>query len=414
MQLPENVLRRQETQYFLNLLASGGSIAIVGPAGMGKTTLLGAVSQSLIQLQSLGQTEECEFVIVLLNVDVAQHCVPGEIFPAILDYFSSHNSEESRGYKAGVISAFECVQQRRKNGVSKYHKHQALLRNRQPRDARLILLIDDIETILQLPAFAEAGQFLGQLRAAGTTGNVSFLFTSRVSLHALHLEQALNRGSPTFNFVREFRLEPLDKTQSLKYFADWQLSSSTIEPLIELAGGNPTLLRTLRDIVLSSTATEPSMLKIAQRLVQEASPYLEKIWDDWTPAQRALMTAIAEAQAMEEHPVVQSSTIAIPNEKYRYLHDLDWLTSCGWVVPVARDVEMFQIDAYSCRPKFGTAIHNNEITPNRFRVQPPTLLWWLWSRGQLANLISDEIRRLSIRRWLILQGGRSAICEDGL
>jgi len=291
---PERLLGREhESRRALDRLYTGQSLAITGQPHVGKTSLLGCISDaSWRSSQKPGRFNSTFFTLIDAQLLRASES-PRDFWEKALAILEEQGiGELSKIYNKTRAAQFETFSLKRLfSDISETH-------------ARLVILIDEFDVILGQPGL-NCAEFYGSLRSlASTTPGLSYVISSRYDLAKLNqLTQAINpHGSPYFNTLTEIEIgglrdQPIEELVSL---LEKHMLPSDFYFVKSISGGHPyiaqataSILWDLREDGFSSTECYFLAGKNLHRVLKS---HFDDCWRFWTTETKQVATAIALAQ----------------------------------------------------------------------------------------------------------------------
>lgn len=231
--------RKEKVQEVLSLLDNRQSVAVAGPAKIGKTSFLAYVANPQVRAQ-YGRAEEHIFVH-LDSRSLAAHdrsqcylLISEEIICQVKNTESVH---EAIGIE---LERVVCKDGSEPASI----KLRTLCETVQDKDLKLVLLLDDFEFLAD--RFRLEYQFFAALRAL-ITYQIAYLIAAQSQLHTL--ERAIPEDSPFFNIFHQIILNPLtpgeghELVAALLEQADIEFPQFVIDCILEVGSNEPYRLK---------------------------------------------------------------------------------------------------------------------------------------------------------------------------
>ena len=219
-----------ETRHALEDLDKLQSVAVVGPAGIGKTALLFHVADPQVRMQyRLAE----KHVFVYLNCHILSECDRRECCL----YFMNETIRQMEGLER----VERAIQESRDQAIKSiqelpFQGLQALFTAMRHRGVSLVLMLDNYESLARNPRVED--DFFSGLRSLGDTPVVAYLVASRQRL--IDLER-IKVGSPFWNIFQTIRLGLLSPEESRALIitrlgrANAEVPESAIKCILELS-----------------------------------------------------------------------------------------------------------------------------------------------------------------------------------
>lgn len=217
--------RQQELQQISHLLLRKQSVSVVGPPGIGKTTLLR--------------------YLVSVGLDGRARASPQTVVPVWLAGERLADVDEAGFYRALFRQTEPAVANsaiRSSSEPSGFRDARRWLRSVKRANADLIVVLDHFEQLAGNPALD--ANFFGGLRSLVADFDVSYLTASASPLSELPYADPQTAGSPFFNVFRQLSLDPLTAAESRQVVTllSPDLPAEIVTFVVDLAGGIPRTL----------------------------------------------------------------------------------------------------------------------------------------------------------------------------
>lgn len=335
--------RQTEVRAIMAAVYRQRSIAVVGPAGMGKSNLVRftathpdvhrehlrerAAQTAFVHVDCTGLLESSEFE--LLNEIAAQL---------------------QRGGLASAVTPFPSELRAARYAL----KEQVLA---VPAERTLSLLLDNLDEVAQ-----KVGRtffnYLCSLRNARPLRNVVYLFVTRRPLGPLHELQELFDDPVVVGPLGERDAQAMLDREAGRLGCTF--TAAEMERLIAGTGGHPGFLKNAGELVASGRLDTrlSDDAWVLEMLATERIRFLgEELWTDLTPAERTLLLGIEAQPASENHPAAA------------------WLLRCGILRARGGQLRPFcPLFAALARSKTATAgpVRIAAVFPNRAHIEAAT------------------------------------------
>jgi hypothetical protein len=249
---------------------------------------------------------------------------------------------------------------------------------------RLVLLLDEFDTVLHHPALNQA-EFYGGLRSlASRYESLALVIASRQSLNDLNraTQEFSRMGSPYFNFLQEIDLGAFKEKEALALLAQGEVyfTRQDIKYLRRVAGGHPFLLQAAALALWEAyeEGEENAAIRCRQAgdyLYRQAQPVLKDAWRLWTPEMQKAFTILA----LDNAPLLLGQ---------RREYDLNALLAS--LPDYAPELRMLEARGYICP---------DAQLPGGWGLQAEVMLWWLAEELLQALREGD-----ALAAWLQAQG----------
>jgi nucleotide-binding universal stress UspA family protein len=267
--------RQDAIRTLFSRLNQGDSTAIVGEPHIGKSSTLYYVTDEAVRAQFLGM-EAARYFVVLVDCHMfSSTSTPADFWRYALSELPLTLQDDgiTRHWQEVEASQFSPFKLKR------------LLDVLARRERRVVLAIDEFDTLLFHPVFKSNAEFFGSLRSmAIQTASLAVITACRLPVTVMNrLSHELNpSGSPFFNNFTEVRLQPLsfDECRTLIEMTladgDVRFSEDDHTFIHALAGRHPFLVQTAAAGVFEAAVEG----KTGARRYQTAS----KLFHDWSAA----------------------------------------------------------------------------------------------------------------------------------
>ncbi len=256
--------RQQETEQIGRLLRSGQSISVVGPRGVGKTTLLRHVTSAAILNPQQAPSER--LIPIWFDNETLSRVGVLDFYSRLIQQFHQVAAEVSALFPTEVIS-FRDIRQ--------------WARQVQRSGVQLVIVLDDFERLAQNPLLDT--EFFGSLRSLVTGFDMTYLTASRAPLSNLTYADSRMIGSPFFNIFHKVTLRPLSRAESRQMMYQLAVQAEVVLPdeivtfVCALAEGRPGYLALAAQLVLrrwqdNNGAWQKTDYELAEREFLEKLP----------------------------------------------------------------------------------------------------------------------------------------------
>lgn len=266
---------------------------------------------------------------------------------------------------------------------------------------RLVLLLDEFDTVLHHPALNQA-EFYGGLRSlASRYESLALVIASRQSLSDLNraTQEFSRMGSPYFNFLQEIDLGAFKEREALALLAQGGacFTRQDIKYLRRVAGGHPFLLQAAAQALWDAydEAEGDAQARYRQAgdyLLHQAQPVLEDAWRLWTPEMQKAFTILA----LDNMPLLLGQ---------RREYDLNALLQS--LPDYAPELRILEARGYICP---------DAQLPGGWGLQAEVMSWWLAEELTQALRQGDELGGwLQAQGWegLLKRGEKAALVRAG-
>jgi len=235
--------RERETRQVLSFLHRGQSVSIVGPAKIGKTSLLFHVAHPYVRKKQ-GLAEEQIFAY--LDCYSLDGRSPGECYLRIREEVIHQIKKAESVDKAVGIELEKAVRKASASGGTEYLGLSTLFRGTQKNNLKLVVILDHFEILAQNPRVD--GNFFSALRAPATSYEIVYLVASRPRLYTL--EQIRPEvASPFFNFFHSVHLDEFAPEKSREFIVEMleqvhvEFPEYAIDCILKLGNNEPSCLQ---------------------------------------------------------------------------------------------------------------------------------------------------------------------------
>lgn len=326
----QHVGRRIEIRTLFSRLANGESSAIVGEPHIGKSSLLRYLADENVRREWLGKVSEQQLRIEIDCQLLAANFTPNDFWQQVIAKVREIADDEVKQ---------QCVIVAQNNFGS--FSLEALFKLLAKKERRVVLLIDEFDTLLNHPNFNKA-EFFGALRSFATrTDGLAIITASRLSVAQMNRKsQELNPfGSPFFNNAIEVRLLPFERADAQNLIEATlargdgaiRFSSADYDWLFSLAGRQPFLVQvagaSLYDAIANGDTGDARCINATATFHQRAAAHFADFWRHLTAdEQRALfLLALAEYRGFvdgHEFDLRQLGKLERYAPELRHLRDL--------------------------------------------------------------------------------------------
>ncbi len=284
----EFIGRENEIASILNRVRNGESTAIIGQPHVGKTSLL----------LKLTETEVNDDYLVGVET-IFQYI---DLHPVEPDYSPSIFWSEATA-KLGFSQSKKLVELHSKAIETNFERHalESVFDFMGKNNLRLVLLLDEFETLFRRSKFKDLSFFPLVRSLASRTGGLSIVIASRLRLAQINEmgRKFLDLGSPFFNYMIENRLKPFADNEISILLERGEIPFSDIEKrfIRNVAGRNPFLLQTLAQAVVENRG-EANLRLAAEEFYEQVSSYYDELWLNLSEKERtvALILAIIDIE----------------------------------------------------------------------------------------------------------------------
>jgi len=232
--------REQEIRRALRFLHRGQSVSVVGPARIGKTSLLLHIARRSVRAnQKLAE----EPVFVYFDCTLLAECEQDKCYLDIREGAIRQIKNMESVDKAVGIELERAVHTA---GLrTAYFGLRATFQTAKENGMQLVVILDNFESLARNPLLDES--FYSSLRGLHTNYRMAYLAASQSSIHKL--EPARFEASPFFNIFTNVSLGPLKPTESHKLVrtalerVPVDFSKPVIDHILHLGNNRPDLLQ---------------------------------------------------------------------------------------------------------------------------------------------------------------------------
>jgi hypothetical protein len=382
---PERFVDRQyAVQTLFDRILNGDSTAIIGDPHIGKSSLLRYIQSPRAQSEWLEDEAE---IFRFSRIDC--HLLAGDFSPA--DFWRRALAPLIESPPNNVVARQSKIVEQNEFGAFSLEKLFELVAQS---GHRLVLLVDEFDTLLYHPNFKKA-EFFGSLRAIATgTDGLILVTASRQSVHDMNLiSQELNPyGSPFFNQFAEVRLRCFDDDTIKELLAQAlnntgvEFDNQVLKFLRRVTGGHPYLLQaggaTLYETISNGLAGEERYVAATRSFRRRTHAHFADCWIHLDPGAQTALTilALGEVKGRLDGRAFDTGDIG---ELEQFRSELDDLAEIGLVEEVGSDKWHFD---------WGNVVvwHGK-----RWRVAAEGFVWWF-----ADNVITQKRDTIAWDKWL--------------
>lgn len=292
--------RSEEVRRVVDRIATGQSVAVIGPAGGGKTSFL-------------------EYLLAPQHLNLYGNRANQLVFSRLEAACWGQDFTWEEFWRQAFIPLRERIEQLAETELLKYYQVcvdngfgsyvvERFIGKLKDKDCPLVLVIDDFETVLRIPSLKGSAQFFGGIRSIATRsqGALSVVLSSSWTLNYLGnaVGKATKTGSPYFNYMTEEVLLPWSHSdfEDVLTPARSVLSAEDIQRIADMAGGHPYLVQTLGSCLWESHQENRGLAPLLphrqalQVFYPKVTAQLERIWQSWPLDIQKLTLTIALMQ----------------------------------------------------------------------------------------------------------------------
>ncbi|MCP4547306.1 MAG: serine/threonine protein kinase [bacterium] len=263
--------RGHEMSTIFSRLHHGESSAIVGELRSGRSSLLYKLADTGTRKVYLGDLADKITVHRMDLSAITDEYTPGAFWKECLESLYDHPGD------AKTVKFLEKAE-----GFGYERRHlQRLFDHLGATSRRLVLLLDDFEQLVERRNFRSDSQFFALLRTIVTTGNLTMIPASCLTVSELNkmFPPVSKNQSPYFNHVIDVHLRPFeDETiEELLGRAGEEFSAKDRAFIRQLAGRQPYLLQAL-GATLFEIRGEDRRVQAAQEFYRRVHEYFDELW----------------------------------------------------------------------------------------------------------------------------------------
>ncbi|MBI5300528.1 MAG: AAA-like domain-containing protein [Chloroflexi bacterium] len=296
----QHIGRRTEIRTLFSRLANGESSAIVGEPHIGKSSLLRYLCEESVRREWFGKVSEQQLCTEIDCEMLSTNFTPNDFWQFVLTRVGEITDGDELKQQCEIVA---------QNDFGSFTL-EAMFKLLAKQERRVVLLIDEFDTLLNHPNFNKA-EFFGALRSFATrTDGLAIITASRMSVAQMNRKShELNPfGSPFFNNSIEVRLLPFAREDAQQLLeatlargdAKIRFSSTDFDWLFSLAGRQPFLIQvagaSLYDVIANGDVGDARYANTTALFHQRAAAHFADFWRHLTDEEKRALFLLALAE----------------------------------------------------------------------------------------------------------------------
>jgi hypothetical protein len=292
--------RRTEIRTLFSRLANGESSAIVGEPHIGKSSLVRYLCDDAVRCEWLGKVSEQQICIEIDCEMLPANFAPNDFWQIVIARVRAIADGDDLKAQCKIVV---------ENNFGSFTL-EALFKLLANKERRVVLLIDEFDTLLHHPNFNKA-EFFGALRSLATrTDSLAIITASRLSVAQMNRKSTeLNPyGSPFFNHTIEIRLLPFARDDAQQLIEatlargdhSIRFADADYDWLFSLAGRQPFLVQvagaSLYDAIANGDTGDARYANATTLFHQRAAAHFADFWQHLTDEEKRALFLLALAE----------------------------------------------------------------------------------------------------------------------